>query len=126
MATKRSGKRVSVYSADHKHIPITRTDYVKRGGKWVKTGSETYMGSRNNAQLTLSKQGVPFERSHRLTKKNRYGHSHPYDTFSTISPDGKQRTVFYVDYEQGEKNFSKLVRKSFNDRMRRKKKKAAK
>ena len=28
-AKKRGGKRVSVFSKKHKHIPMTKTDYVK-------------------------------------------------------------------------------------------------
>ena len=128
MATnkKSSGKRVSVYSSDHKHIPITRTEYVKRGGKWVKTESETYMGSRNMAQRILADTAQPFERSHSRKKADRYGHSHEFDTYQTISGDGSQKCVWHVDYAQGERNFSKITRKSWQDRMRRKKKKAAK
>lgn len=119
-------KRVSVYSSQHKHIPMTKKDFVKRGSKWVKINEEQDTISREQAGWILGNAGLPFERSHRLTKRDRYGHSHPYDTFSSISPDGKQKTEWYVHFAEGEKNYSRLVRKSYKDRMRRKAKKAAK
>ncbi len=119
-------KRVSVYSSKHRHIPMTKTDYVKKGSKWVPIHEEQEMISREQAGWILDNAGLPFERSHRLEKKDRYGHSHPYDTFSSISPDGKSKTKWQVDFATGERNFSKLARKSWQDRMRRKKKKAAK
>ena len=41
---------------------------------------------------------------------------------TSISPDGSQKTQWSVDYATGDRNYSKLVRKSYYDRMRRKKK----
>lgn len=123
-STKPKRQHTNVYSADHRHIPMTKTDYVRQGGKWKESGKEDSIISNNIAQRVLSKEGVPFEKSHRLTKKDRFGHSHPYDTFSSISPDGQRRTVWNVDYAKGDENYRKLVRKAYLDRMRYKKKKA--
>ena len=116
-------KRYSVYSSKHRHIPMTKTDYVKKGSKWVPIHEERELVSREQAGWILGNAGLPFERSHRLTKVDRYGHSHPYDTFSSISPDGKSKTKWSVDFASGERNFSKLIRKSYYDRQRYKKKK---
>ena len=115
-------KRYSVFSRKHKHIPLTKTDYVKSGGKWKPINVEHDVISDEQAGWILGSAGLPFERSHRLEKKDHYGHSHPYDTFSSISPDGMQKTKWSVDYATGDRNYSKLVRKSYYDRMRRKKK----
>ncbi len=115
---------VSVYSPKHKHIPMTKTDYVKQGSKWKQVGDpEKSIISREQADMVLDKRGVPFESSHRLTKKDRFGHNERYDTFSSISPDRTQRSVWNVDFAQGDKNYRKLANKSFYDRMRYKKKK---
>lgn len=122
MAVKKP--RVSVFSSKHKHIPMTKTDYVKQGGEWKPISVEHKIISDEQAGRILGSAGLPFERSHRREKKDRYGHNHPYDTFSSVSPDGKQKTKWYVDFATGDKNYSKLVRKSFQDRIRRKKKKA--
>lgn len=119
-------KKYRVYSTKHRHIPMTKTDYVKKGSKWVETHKEKELISHEQAGLILSNKGLPFERSHRLEKKDRYGHSHSVDTFSSISPDGKRKTKWFVDFAQGDRNYLKLARKSYNDRMRYKKKKAAK
>ncbi len=116
-------KKYSVYSSQHRHIPMTKTDYVKKGSKWVPIHTESELVSREQAGWILGNAGLPFERSHRLEKRDRYGHSHPYDTFSSISPDGKSKTKWSVDFAAGERNFSKLVRKSYYDRQRYKKKK---
>lgn len=126
MATKRSGKRVSVFSKKHKHIPMKKTDYVKQGGKWKPINVEREVISEEQAGWILGSAGLPFERSHRREKKDRYGHSHPYDIFSSISPDGRQKTTWSVDFATGDRNYSKLVHKSYQDTIRRKKKKAAK
>ena len=123
---KQKRPHTSVYSTDHKHIPMTRTDYVKQGSKWKQVGEpEKSIISRNQAQMTLDSRGLPFESSHRFIKRDRYGHSYPYDTFSSISPDRANKTVWNVDFAQGDKNYNKLARKSFYDRMRYKKKKEA-
>ena len=118
-------RKNSVYSARHRHIPMTKTDYIRQGSKWVPIHEEHELVSREQAGWILDNAGLPFERSHRLTKRDKYGHSHPYDTFESISPDGKCKTRWYVDFAQGERNFSKLARKSYYDRMRYKAKKAS-
>ena len=119
-------RKVSVYSSKHRHIPMTKTDYVRQGGRWVPVHEEREMVSREQAGWILGSTGLPFERSHRREKKDRYGHEQPFDTFSSVSPDGRRRTKWYVDFAQGDRNLSKLLRKSFNDRMRYKARKAKK
>ena len=117
-------KHYSVFSRKHKHIPMTKTDYIKSGGKWKAVNVEHDIISDEQAGWILASAGLPFERSHRLEKVDRYGHSHPYDTFSSVSPDGTQKTKWFVDFATGDRNYSKLVRKSYYDRQRYKKKKA--
>ena len=119
-------KANSVYSIKHKHIPMTKTDYARQGSKWVAIHEETELISREQAGWILDSAGLPFERSHRLTKADRYGHSHQYDTFSSISPDGKKKTRWFVDFAQGDRNFLRLARKSYYDRQRYKARRAGK
>ena len=107
----------------HKHIPMTKTDYVRKGSKWVKVNSEKSIISNQQASWVLSKTGLPCERSHRLEKRNRYGHSRSYDTFSSISPDGRNKSTWYVDFAQGDKNYHKLLDKRYYDQKRYKKRK---
>ena len=124
---KKERHPVSVYSSEHRHIPMTKTRYVKQGSKWVQSGEpETEIISPNKAQLVLSKQGLPFESSHKLEKRDRFGHSHPADTFSSISPDKQTKTVWNVDYAKGNENYNKATRKAYYDRQRYKRMKQAK
>ena len=117
---------VSVYSDKHRHIPMTKTRYVKEGGKWKQVGEpEKSIISREFANNVLAKEGLPFESSHRHSKKDRFGHMNKYDTFSSVSPDRTERSVWNVDFAKGDENYRKLQKKSFYDRMRYKKKKEA-
>lgn len=110
--------RYRIWDLRHKHIPMTKTNYVRSGNKWVEVDSEKSIISNQQANWVLSKSGLPGERSHRLEKRNRYGHSRPYDTFSSISPDGNNKSTWYVDFAQGDKNYNKLINKSYYDRKR--------
>lgn len=101
-------KKVPYYSPDRKIYPMTKTDYVKRGSRWVEVSKETELISRNQTKYVLNKQGLPFERSHRLEKRDMYGHFEPYDTFSSISPDGLNKTTWYVDWVKGDDNYRRL------------------
>lgn len=116
-------KRLPYYSSDKPIIPMTKTDYVLRNGRWTAVKSETTKISRNQTKNVLSKVGLPFERSHRLEKRDRYGHNEPYDTFSSISPDGMQKSTWQVDFRQGNENYVKLAHKSYYDKQRYKKRK---
>lgn len=116
----------SIFSKDHKHIPMAKAKFVKIGGKWELVNVEQEMISSNQAELILGSNGLPFERSHRREKRDRFGHNHPYDTFLSISPDGSEKTVWFVDFAAGDRNYSKLVRKHFYDSMRRQKKNSEK
>ena len=118
-------RKNSVYSDDQKHIPMTVTRYDKKGKGWVKRSEEKKLISRNQAKVVLDKRGLPFERSHRLEKRDRFGHSEKYDTFTSIRGDGEAKTVWSIDFEQGNKNYQKLRKKSYADRQRYKKNKEA-
>ena len=118
-------RKNSVYSFQHRHIPMTKTDYERKGSGWVIVNQEEELISPESASWILADAGLPFERSHRHYKVDRFGHSHPYDAFSSISPDGKSKTTWVVHFAQGERNFSKLVRKSYYNRMRYKARKNA-
>lgn len=119
-------KRLRYYDNDKKYIPMTHTDYVRFGSRWKVINEEKSLISRNQAKNILSKQGLPFERSHRLEKRDRWGHNEPVDTFSSISPDGRNKTTFQVDFKKGDENYIRLLRKSYYDKMRYQKKKNSK
>ena len=119
-------KHFKAYDPRHKHIPMTKTEYVKVGSKWMKVKTEKEIISNQQASWVLSKSGLPGERSHRLEKRDRFGHSRSYDTFSSISPDGKKKSTWFVDFAQGDKNYHKLLDKAYYDRMRYKKRKKMK
>ncbi len=116
-------KRLPYWDNDRRIFPMTKTDYVKCGSKWVPVKQETSCISRNQTKYVLSKQGLPGERSHRLEKRNRYGHNEPYDTFSSIRCDGLKKSTWQVDFEQGNKNYIKLRNKHYYDKERYAKKK---
>lgn len=119
-------KRLRYYDNDKKYIPMTHTDYVRFGSRWKVINVEKSLISRNQAKNILSKQGLPFERSHRLEKRDRWGHNEPVDTFSSISPDGRNKTTYQVDFKKGDENYIRLLRKSYYDKMRYQKKKNSK
>lgn len=119
----RATKHYSAYSPDRKYIPTTMTEYIKSGSRWKETNKTEYPISRNQASIIYSKTAQPFESSHRLTKKDRYGHDHPYDTYQTISPDRQNKVVWHSDFAKGEEIYDKIQRKSFYDRQRYKAKK---
>ena len=58
-------KKVPYYSIDRKLFPMTKTEYVRRGGRWFPVSREREMISRKQAGYVLDKHGLPFERSHR-------------------------------------------------------------
>lgn len=105
-------KKVPYYSNDRKLFPMTKTEYVKCGSRWVPVSTETEMISRRQAGNVLDPRGLPFERSHRLERRDRYRHNEPYDTFSSISPDGRRRSVWHVDWQTGHENYVRLARQS--------------
>lgn len=118
----RATRHYSVYSNEHPHIPLTKTDYVKQGNRWKPIKVEKDMISKEQASFTLSKTGLPGSKN-RLEKKDKYGHTRPYDTFTAYSPDGKAKTTFSVDFAKGAENYQKLLKKSAYDRERYKAKK---
>lgn len=120
-------KRLPYYHEDKQYIPMTKTTFKKRGSKWVETDTDKSVISRKQASWVLDKHGLPCERSHRLEKRDKFGHSEKYDTFSSISPDGSTKVQYEVDFRKGHENYVKAARKSFADRQRYKaRRKAAK
>ncbi len=120
-------KKIPYYSNDRKLFPMTKTEYVRRGGRWFPVSREREMISRKQAGYVLDKHGLPFERSHRLEKRDRYRHNEPYDTFSSISPDGQKKSEWYVDWNTGHENYMRAARRSYAARLgwqRRKRKNA--
>ena len=119
--------RGSYYSDDHKHFPMTKTTFVKVGGRWKQAGEpEQRMISRRQAEMTLADEGLPFEQSHKHYKKDMYRHDHKWDTFQSISPDGDEKSVWYVNYPEAYRKERKLADKRYYDRERYLKKKAQK
>lgn len=106
-------KKIPYYSNDRKLFPMTKTEYVKSGSKWIPVRQEKELISRKQAGYVLDKRGLPFERSHRLEKRDRYRHGEPYDTFSSISPDGQCKSEWYVDWMKGHENYMRLSRQSY-------------
>lgn len=106
-------KKIPYYSNDRKLFPMTKTEYVKSGSKWIPVRQEKELISRKQVGYVLDKHGLPFERSHRLEKRDRYRHDEPYDTFSSISPDGQQKSEWYVDFVKGNNNYLRLSRQSY-------------
>ena len=93
-------KKFHAWDLRHKHIPMTKTTYVKSGSKWLKVKSEKEIISEQQAKWVLSKNGLPGERSHRLERRD-YSHSRPYDTFSSIRSDGQVKSTWFVDFGKG-------------------------
>lgn len=50
-------KKVPYYSNDRKLFPMTKTEYVKRGSRWVPVSTETEMISRRQAGYVLTRAG---------------------------------------------------------------------
>lgn len=106
-------KKVPYYSDERRLYPWTKTKYVKRGSKWIPVAQEKELVSRRQAGYVLDKRGLPFERSHRLEKRDRYRHNEPYDTLSSISFDGQTKWVHYIDWNKGHENYVRLAHQSY-------------
>lgn len=111
-------KHIPYWHKDKRYIPMTKTTFAKRDSKWIPTNTESDMISREQASWVLDKHGLPCERSHRLEKRDRFGHFEKYDTFSSISPDGRTKVQYQVDFARGRENYNKLARKSIYDKQR--------
>ena len=79
-------KKVPYYSNDRKLFPMTKTEYVKRGSRWFPVSREQEMISRKQAGYVLDKHGLPFERSHRLEKRDKYRHTSRMTRFRPYLP----------------------------------------
>jgi hypothetical protein len=103
-----------IFSNDYKYLPMTIFRYAKKGSKWIKVEEEHELISNYQVGLVLSEEGLPFERSHRRECRNRYRHNHPYDTFSSISPDGQSKTTWFIDFQTGEENYRRKLRELYD------------
>lgn len=108
-----NGKESSLLQQRPQVVPDDETEYVKRGSLWFPVSREQEMISRKQAGYVLDKHGLPFERSHRLEKRDKYRHNEPYDTFSSISPDGQKKSEWYVDWNTGHENYIRAARRSY-------------
>ena len=100
--------------------------YFIKGISGLFDPKETRKSAKRIKDSQKNGSDTPFERNHLRKKADRFGHSHEFDTYQTISGDGSRKCVWFVDFAQGNKNFDRITKKSWQDRMRRKKKKAAK
>lgn len=80
---------------------VTKSYYSLKNGRWVRTDQRTTMESSRHVQTILSDTPQPYEKSHRLYKQSRGAHR--YDTYETVSPDGKRKFVAYVNFGKGKK-----------------------
>lgn len=111
-------KKYHYYDNKHKHFPLKKTTYVKRGSRWVESDVENSIISREQTKYVLDKRGLPFERSHRLENRHRYSHNEPYDTFSSIDPTGRKKVTWEIDFRKGYENERKLRAKYYYDKQR--------
>ena len=106
-------KKLHYYDIDYKYIPMRKTEYVKRGKRWLPVKSEKELISRRQAGYILDPRGLPFESSHRLEKRDRYGHNEKYDYFQSISPDKSRKSSWFVDFHSGHNNYIKNSKKYY-------------
>lgn len=80
-------------------VGVTKTNYKRVGNKWVPCGSATTTSDYGIVMDNYKyRYGLPFEKSHKYELKHPYRHNHPFDRFSTISPDGRDKSVYDYDF----------------------------
>lgn len=79
-------KKIPYYSNDRKLFPMTKTEYIKSGSKWLPVSRESEFISRKQAGYVLDKHGLPFERSHRLEKRDKYSITSRMTRFPLFPP----------------------------------------
>lgn len=81
-----------------KNHKVTRTYYnLNDKGEWEQFGEpEVTMADKKYVGNILTDIGQPFEQSHRLYKQGKGNQK--YDTYESISPDGKQKAVWSVEF----------------------------
>lgn len=105
--------RLHYYDYDYEYIPMTKTDFNKVGSRWIVSKEEKKLISRRQSENVLSKIGLPFARSNRLTKTDMRT-SNLVDTFSSISPDGKNKTTWFVDFYSGGRNYIRNAKRAYS------------
>ena len=108
-----NGKESSLLQQRPQVVPDDENGICEARKPLVSRFAEQEMISRKQAGYVLDKHGLPFERSHRLEKRDKYRHNEPYDTFSSISPDGQQKSEWYVDWNTGHENYIRAARRSY-------------
>jgi len=84
---------------DHK---VTQTFYnLSDKGEWEQSGEpKITMANKERVGTILSDNAQPFEQSHRLYKQGKG--KEKFDTYESISPDGKRKSVWSVEFPQAE------------------------
>ena len=77
---------------------VTKSYFERKGGRWIRTDQRTTLESARHVQTILTDTPQPFEKSHRLYKQTKG--KHRYDTYETVSPDGKRKFVAFVDFRK--------------------------
>ena len=75
---------------------VTRTYVSLIKGNWVITSEETSYEGKRFIDIALSDTAQPFEKSHRRFKQ--FAGSHRYDTYESVSPDGKMKFYLSVNF----------------------------
>lgn len=103
--------------------PMTRTLYKKVGSKWVVVEVEKELISYKQAKNVLNPRSNPFSSRERRYLTDRYRHNYSYDTIESYSPRGDEKFKFYIDWVAGDNALQKLVKKSYYDKLRYRRKK---
>lgn len=79
-----------------KNHKVTKTYYnLNDKGEWEQFGEpEVTMANKEYVGNILGDYEQPFEQSHRLYKQGKGRHK--YDTYESVSPDGKRKAVWNV------------------------------
>jgi len=105
---KTKKKYYHYYDNDKPLFPLTIKNYVKIGNRWVLESKEFSTISRKEVGYVLDKRGIS---SRRYTTD--HSTSEPCDTFSSISPNRKSKSEWFVDFKKGNEKYLKLADKSY-------------
>ena len=111
--------RMRYFDENKRIIPYTKSLYKRNpfSRKWVLIEREKGMTSRAIANSEIkAKVVLPFEDRHRKENRHPYRHNYRYDTITSYK--GDKKSVMEFDFIEGDKNYSRLARKSAYDRYR--------
>lgn len=104
-------QRLSAYSSERKYYPCNHSHYVKSGSRWILTEEKSEILSIEQCGYVLDSMGLPGESRHQLLKKDRYSHSHSFDTFISWNYDGTEKSIWHIDFAKGDENKRKAIEK---------------